>query len=146
MMTTVAEAVEARIRAFPRGEWVGTPADLTDCGKRRAVDEALAELARAGAIRRIGRDLYDRPVFSEFLGRVVPANLDLIVRAIERRDGVRLFDAGAICANALLPFPHLRSGRPRERTLAGRTSACAAPSNVTSTYVSAVGFTTCTCR
>ena len=143
-MTTVAEAVEARIRAFPRGEWIGTPADLTDCGKRRAVDEALAELARAGAIRRIGRDLYDRPVFSEFLGRVVPANLDLIVRAIERRDGVRLFDAGAICANALLPFPHLRSGRPRERTLAGRTSACAAPSNVTSTYVSTVGLTACT--
>ena len=77
----------------PRGEWVATPADLTDCGKRRAVDEALAELARAGAIRRIGRELYDRPVFSEFLGRVVPANLDLLVRAIGRRDGVRFLFA-----------------------------------------------------
>ena len=85
----------------------GTLADLTDCGKRCAVDETLAELARAGAIRRIGRNLYDRPAFSEFLGRVVPANLDVVVRAIERRDGVRLFEAGAICANPTSPTHHV---------------------------------------
>ena len=127
-MNTVTEAVEARIRTFPRGEWVGTPADFADCGERRSVNETLAALVRTGEIRRIGRDLYDRPSFSFSLGRVVAAHLGLVVRAIERRDGIRLFEPGEICANALsltdqcAVRPHYLSDGPSQVEQVGRTS------------------------
>ncbi|MDD9979975.1 MAG: DUF6088 family protein [Gammaproteobacteria bacterium] len=100
-MDTVNDTVERRIRSHARGAWVGTPADFADLREPVHVQRALDRLLDSGEIRRIGRDLYDRPYFSFFIGADVAPDINLVLRAIERRDATRLFQPGEICANAL---------------------------------------------
>lgn len=100
-MDAVNDAVERRIRSHARGAWVGTPADFAELREPVHVQRALDRLLDSGEIRRIGRDLYDRPYFSFFIGADVAPDINLVLRAIERRDAMRLFQPGEICANAL---------------------------------------------
>ena len=100
-MTGVAEAIMRRADAYGRGRWVCTPKDFLDLGSRGAVDQALSRLVRAGRLRRAGRGLYDRPRTSAVLKRPAPVDLDAVVAALARRDGIRIMPDGATAAHRL---------------------------------------------
>lgn len=97
------EALDSRILAALRRRGPGcvvVPSDFLGMGSRRAVDVALHRLARAGAIRRLARGVYDAPRRHPQLGLLSPSP-DAIARAIAGRDRVRLQPAGAYAANTL---------------------------------------------
>lgn len=100
-MTTTADKIMKRVSAHGRGKWVCSPTDFLDLGNRDAVDQALSRLVKAGKLRRIGHGLYDMPRFSDVLKRPAPANMDAVVSALERRDGVRIMPDGPVAANQL---------------------------------------------
>lgn len=100
-MDYLSDKIMKRVRAHGRGKWVCTPGDFLKLGKRAAVDQALSRLVKRGHLRRIGRGLYDWPRMSRILNRFVPADQDMLVAAIARRDGIRVMPAGLGDANGL---------------------------------------------
>lgn len=90
-----------RMSAHSSGKWVGTPKDFVDLGSRESVDQALSRLVKSGHLRRVGRGLYDRPRFSSLLKRPAPADIDVAIAALARRDGVRIMPDGLQSANQL---------------------------------------------
>lgn len=87
--------------AHSSGKWVSTPKDFVGLGSREAVDQALTRLVKAGHLRRVGHGLYDRPRFSSLLNRPAPADIEVAVAALARRDGVRIMPDGLLSANQL---------------------------------------------
>ena len=100
-MTGIANKIMRRVRAKGRGKWVCTAKDFLDLGSRAAVGQALSRLAKNGDLRRAGRGLYYLPQWSNFLKRHVPADLDLMVDALVRRDNIRIIRSGGFYANGL---------------------------------------------
>lgn len=100
-MNGVAKKIMKRMSARSSGKWVSTPKDFVDLGSRVAVDQALTRLVKSGHLRRVGHGLYDRPRFSSFLNRPAPADIDVAVAALARRDGVRIMPDGQLYANQL---------------------------------------------
>ena len=98
-MKTVQDQVLARIRAKGRGA-VHVPADFLDLGRRAAIDQALARLARAGTIRRLARGVYDFPKLHPRLGDLSPS-LARVAGAIARSTGSQIQVSGAQAANQL---------------------------------------------
>lgn len=127
-MDTVDAFIEERIRSLPPGAWVGTPCDFEGLCDPPALQDTLDRLIGTGQIRRIGRDLYDRPHFSFFLGADVAPDFNLVLRAMERRDRMRLYQPGEICANALsltdqcAVRQHYLSDGPSFTEVVGRTT------------------------
>ena len=100
-MKGIAKKIMKRMSAHSSGKWVGTPKDFVDLGSREAVDQALSRLVKSGHLRRVGHGLYDRPRFSSLLNRPAPADIDVAVVALARRDGVRIMPDGLLSANQL---------------------------------------------
>lgn len=100
-MKGIAKKILRRMSAHPSGKWVSTPKDFVDLGSREAVDQALSRLVKSGHLRRVGHGLYDRPRFSSLLNRPAPADIDVAVAALARRDGVRIMADGLVSANQL---------------------------------------------
>ena len=100
-MDYLSDKIIKRVRAHGRGKWVCSPRDFLDLGKRSAVDQTLSRLAKRGHLRRIGRGLYDWPGMSRLLKRFVPADQNMLVAAIARRDGIRVMPSGLSDANGL---------------------------------------------
>lgn len=100
-MTSVANRIMHRVSGQPNRRWVCTPKDFLDFGSRQAVDKALSRLVQSGRLRRVGRGFYDKPVFSEVLGRPAPMDLGAAVDALARRDGIRVMPNGLVAANGL---------------------------------------------
>ena len=100
-MTSISDKIIRRVRSKGCGKWVCTPKDFLDIGSRAAVDKALSRLVKGDHLRRIGRGFYDLPRFSELLNCYVPADIDVVLDAIVRRDGIRIIDDGIECANRL---------------------------------------------
>ncbi len=100
-MGSLADRIMRRVRGHGRGRWVCTPKDFLDLGSRAAVDRALARLVRTGRLRRVGRGLYDLPRYSAILGRSEPPDLGAAVKAIARRDNIRIMPDGCSAANWL---------------------------------------------
>ena len=100
-MTGIADKIMERVSSFGPGTWVCTPKDFIDLASREAVDQALSRLVKANRLRRVGHGLYDLPRFSEFLNKYVPADMDAVVEAIVRRDGIRVMPGGMAPANQL---------------------------------------------
>jgi hypothetical protein len=96
---SVDSQVLARIRQQGPGT-VFTPADFVDLGPRNAVDLALSRNARAGAIRKLARGVYDLPRRDARLGDLSPSPDD-VASALAGRDGARLQASGAHAANLL---------------------------------------------
>lgn len=74
--------------------------EFLDMGSRAAIDQALSRLSRAGSIERPGRGLYTLPRSHPLLGKL-HAGPEAIVKAIARRDGLRVQEGGAYAANAM---------------------------------------------
>lgn len=80
--------------------WVFTPHDFADLGTRTAVAAALKRHKASGAIRLLGRGLYDVPRVHATLGTLWPA-IESVSQALERKDGLRLQPSGVYAANLL---------------------------------------------
>jgi hypothetical protein len=92
--------IQARIdAAAPRAVW--TPGDFLDLGGRETVDKTLQRLANTGALRRIDRGLYDRPVLNSLTRQPNPAETRSIIDAVARRDQIRVLVDGMTAANDL---------------------------------------------
>ena len=100
-MKGIAKKILKRMSSHSSGKWVGTPKDFVDLGSREAVDQALSRLVKSGHLRRVGHGLYDRPRFSSLLNSPAPADIDVAVAAVARRDGVRIMPDGLVSANQL---------------------------------------------
>lgn len=100
-MASVADEITRQMAERAPGTWVCTPRDFLGLGSRDAVDQALSRLVKAGTLRRIGQGLYDMPRFSRRLNRPAPADMDAVVAALARRDGVRIMPDGLAAANRL---------------------------------------------
>ena len=100
-MKGIAKKIMKRMSAYSSGKWIVTPKDFVDLGSRESVDQALSRLVKSGHLRRVGRGLYDRPRFSSLLNRPAPADIDVAVAALARRDGVRIMPDGLQYANQL---------------------------------------------
>ncbi len=83
----------------PFSAW--TPTDFIDLGSREAVDQALHRLARAGAIRRVLRGLYDKPKLNKLTGKTTNPDPRAIIDALARRDKYRMIVDGITAANDL---------------------------------------------
>lgn len=75
--------------------------DLLDLAPRAVVARALARLARAGRLRRVGPAMYDRPCWDRELGMVVAPCLQGILDALTRRTGEILGPVPMAAADAL---------------------------------------------
>lgn len=80
---------------------VWTPADFATFAGRDAVDKALQRLARAGALRRIDRGLYDRPRLNSLTKKPTSPDYREVLEAIARRDQLRMLVDGMTAANDL---------------------------------------------
>ena len=100
-MASMADRIMQKVSEQPNRRWVCTPKDFLDLGGRQAVDKALSRLVQSGQLRRVGHGFYDKPVFSELLGRSAPMNLEAAVDALVRRDGIRIMPNGLVAANGL---------------------------------------------
>ncbi|MXW41486.1 MAG: type IV toxin-antitoxin system AbiEi family antitoxin domain-containing protein [Acidimicrobiia bacterium] len=100
-MTAIADKIMKQVSASGCGKWVCSPKDFLHLGNREAVDQALSRLVKAGKLRRIGRGLYDLPRFSDVLKRLAPVEIDAVIVALERRDGIRTMPDGLVAANQL---------------------------------------------
>lgn len=127
-MSAVADKIMKRVRGKGRG-WAFTPKDFIDFGTRGSVDMALSRLAKSGAIRRIGRGLYDYPRFHDKLGALGP-DVDSLAQAVSSQSGDKVFPSGAAAANRLgfstqvpAKATYATSGPSRVKTVAGRTLA-----------------------
>ena len=127
-MTGIADKIMQRVSAHHSGRWVCTPKDFLDLGSREAVDQALSRLTRAGRLRRVSHGLYDMPRISDILKRPAPVDLDAVIAALARRDGVRIMPDGLVAANQLgltnaVPAKvcYVTDGHSRTLKIAGRT-------------------------
>lgn len=91
--------VAERIQSHGEG-WVFTPQDFCDLGTRTAVASALKRAKAMGSIRLLGRGLYDAPRMHPVLGLLWP-DVEVVARALERKDGIRLQPSGVYAANLL---------------------------------------------
>ena len=125
---SVADRIMARIRSRKAGQWICIPGDFVDLGSPDAVNQALSRLVKAGQLRRVGHGLYDFPRWSWILNRPAPADLDVAIAALARRDGVKVVPDGSVAANQLgltnaVPArPHyLTDGTSRTLRIGGHT-------------------------
>lgn len=127
-MSAVADKIMKRVRGKGRG-WVFTPKDLIDFGTRGSIDMALSRLVQSGAVRRIGRGLYDYPKIHSKLGVLSP-DTDKLAQAVSAQSGNKVFASGASSANRLglstqIPAKptYATNGPSRVKKVAGRSLA-----------------------
>ncbi|RUL68347.1 DUF6088 family protein [Dyella choica] len=120
-MNTLAESILLHAHYLPEGE-VLSPKEFLYLGSRRAVDQALSRLTKAGKLLRVARGTYVSPVSSRF-GFRAPTP-EKVVRAIAKQSGETIAAHGATAANALGLTQHvptrevyLTSGRTRKLKL-----------------------------
>jgi hypothetical protein len=83
------------------GNEVWTANDFSALGRRSAIDKVLQRLVAIGELRRIDRGLYDRPSNNELTGKPTVPDYRAVIRAVARRDKVRLLVDGMTAANDL---------------------------------------------
>ena len=96
LKSSIAEQIDT---VGPGQVWV--PADFAQLGNRDAIDKTLQRMVQAGALRRIDRGLYDRPLLNRLTKRNAAADYRAVTEAIARRDHLRLLVDGMTAANDL---------------------------------------------
>lgn len=128
-MTDVASKILRHVRQYRAGTRVFSAKDFLRLGygSRRAIDTALCRLAKVGALRRVSRGLYDRARINPDLKRPAIPNVDAVVDAVARRDGISVMPDNIVAANANgvttgVPsrLRYVTSGHSRDISVAGR--------------------------
>lgn len=96
--TTLAEKVLAHATRVPEGTPMAAK-ELLHLGNRAAVDQTLSRLARRGALLRIGRGTYVKPVKGKF-GSRAPSTASMVKGLAEQR-GETIVAHGAAAAKRL---------------------------------------------
>ena len=92
-MARVIPTIRERIGRKPYGvPFVSS--EFLNLGMRAAVDQALSRLVRAGAIRRVSRGVFIRPVHNPYVGQVLPGVREIVER-LAKRKGYRIQEHGA---------------------------------------------------
>lgn len=99
-MTNTVDRINAMIDAAGPG-YVWVPADFASLGTRAAIDKTLQRMVARGALRRIDRGLYDRPVLNSLTQRPASPDYRAIIDALARRDQARILVDGMTAANDL---------------------------------------------
>ena len=81
--------------------WCFSQKDFLDIAGRNAIEQAFYRLLKEGAIRRIGRGLYDVPCYSDLLKTTLSPDANQIAQAVARKFGWRIIPTGAQAANML---------------------------------------------
>jgi hypothetical protein len=123
-MQPLAEQILTHTATLPEGAAFRAK-ELLHLGSRAGVDQALTRLERSGAVSRISRGLYVRPVAGRFGPRSPsPAK---VVSALATATGETIAIHGAVAANALglstqtpLRTIYLTSGRSRTVKVGGQ--------------------------
>ncbi len=125
--TSLRERLLRRVRGHGLGH-VFTPKDFLDLAERGSVGRALSELVEMGAIRRLGRGVYDYPKVNERLGIVVSPEPDWVASALARQTGSGVTPSGAVAANQLglttqvpAKLVYLTNGNDRQVTVGKQT-------------------------
>ena len=100
-MTRIADKIMDRVTKIERGTRVRTPKDFLDVGSREAIDQALLRLVKSGQLRRVGHGLHDMPPISDMLEQPAPVDIDAVIAAIAKWEGVRIMPDGMVAANQL---------------------------------------------
>jgi hypothetical protein len=107
--------------------WAFSATDFLPDFKRYEIDESLSSLAKAGKIRRCMRGIYDYPMFSSILNKIVAPDVDNVAQALARKFRWHILPHGDTALNCLglstqVPgtYLYLSSGPNREYDLAGR--------------------------
>ena len=123
-MSHLTENILSAAHALPEGGLL-SPREFLHLASRAAVDQALARLAREGALLRVGRGLYTPPVQGRFGAR--PPSTESVIQAFQAANGETIVASGAAEANALGLTPQvpvrevfLTSGRARTLQLGNR--------------------------
>lgn len=85
------------------GNQVWGASDFAALGSRWAIDKTLQRLVATGDLRRIDRGLYDHRTKNEQMGKPTVLDYRAVIRAVARRDKVRLLLDGMTAANDLGP-------------------------------------------
>lgn len=96
---SAAKAIKKHILRYAKGRPFNRHA-LFPLGSRRAVDCALARLAKEGTVTRVSRGVYMRPKSSQFVKSVVP-ELGEVIKAVAKRTGERITMSGPEAAQRL---------------------------------------------
>jgi hypothetical protein len=97
-MQTLCERITAHAANLPEGTPISAK-ELLHLGGRAAVDQALSRLVRRGALMRVRRGVYVRPIETRF-GRRAPS-VSRIVNLLARLRGETITRHGAAAANGL---------------------------------------------
>lgn len=121
-MNTESKTLAKRVLEYAAETPEGTPLaakELLHLGNRAAVDQVLARLARRGALVRVGRGIYAKPISGRF-GSRAPSTAK-VVQGLAARRGETIVAHGALAANTLglttqVPIRevYLTSGRSRK--------------------------------
>lgn len=121
---SLSRLILCEVERLPEGEPI-TAKRLLHLGARAAVDQALTRLARRGALTRLSRGFYVRPVKTRF-GERAP-EIGKTVQALAQALGETVTAHGAVAANSLglstqVPIRpiYLTSGANRRLTLGGQ--------------------------
>src|ERR1700682_3985857 len=95
-MPTLAEKILAHATRVPEGTPLAAK-ELLHLGNRAAVDQTLSRLARRGALLRVGRGTYVRPINGKF-GSRAPSTASMVKGLAEQR-GETIVAHGAAAAN-----------------------------------------------
>ena len=98
-MRSVEDRLLRSLRAQGRGAVV-TPRDFLQWGTRASVDKALSRLVERGALRRVGRGVYDLPRTNPLVGPLSP-DPEQVAQALARNGAQRLLPNKALAANQL---------------------------------------------
>ena len=99
-MKSIAEQILEELKQHDAG-WCFSPKDFLTMAGRDALDKAFSRLTKEGAIRRVGRGLYDVPRYSDLLKTTLGTDPKQIAQAIARKHGWRIVPTGANAANQL---------------------------------------------
>ena len=109
------------------GGWTFSATDFLSDFKRYEIDESLSSLAKDGKIRRCIRGIYDYPIFSSILNKIVAPDVDKVAQALARKFRWHILPHGDTALNYLglstqIPgtYLYLSSGPNREYDLAGQ--------------------------
>ena len=126
-MKSITEQILEEIAEHESG-WCFSQKDFLGIAGRNAIEQAFYRLFKEGAIRRIGRGLYDVPEYSEMLQTVLGPHSHEIAQAVARKFGWRIIPTGAQAANMLnlstqvpMKVVYLSDGPTKAMTFENRT-------------------------